>query len=225
MRNNWRHNAVGLEDAKQREAQSRSTSPGDSTAQFDRLSIGSAEDDAAPTCLSRLPCRSVMGRLRHLHTTVPQFGDSLVKPVGFEAEMKSIHRTVGMMRQLQNRIPQLQVGDLHASGNRMLEIILETKVAFVKCHGLLKVPDVECHVIDAFEHCRFPVSMFQFGMLELLVRLLPCSSFRWSDKHALREFLAPLRVAGTNPYAVMGAETAVAPSEHARRWHAPPREA
>ncbi len=72
--------------------------------------------------------------------------------------MESAHRAVGIMRQLQNRIPQLQVGDLHASGNRVLKIILETEVAFVKRHGPRKVPDVECQVIDAHEHCRLPAS-------------------------------------------------------------------
>jgi hypothetical protein len=65
--------------------------------------------------------------------------------------VKALHR-FGPVRQLEDRIAELQVGDLHAADGGVLKIFLEAEALFVKSDRALEVAHMDRDVIDSPEH-------------------------------------------------------------------------
>src|SRR6185369_7398614 len=117
-------------------------------AQLDLLSVRPVKHHAAPAALARLARRRVVRRARHLDALFLQLGNRGVEILRLETEVKALHR-FGPVRQLEYRIAELQVGDLHATGRGVLKIFLEAEALFVKSDRALEVAHMDRDVIDS----------------------------------------------------------------------------
>ena len=120
--------------------------------QLDLFAVRAGEDDSAPAVFARLAGRRVMRSANQLHPVLLQVRDGLIEFIGFQAKMKTAHGAVGMVRQLKDRVAQLQVRDLESAARRVLKIMFKAEVPLVKVHGTVKIGYMNCHVIDAPEH-------------------------------------------------------------------------
>jgi hypothetical protein len=66
--------------------------------QFDLFSVRAGEYDAAPASLARLARRGIVGRADQFYSIFLELGDGFVKVLGFQAEVKTGHRPIAMVR-------------------------------------------------------------------------------------------------------------------------------
>ena len=89
---------------------------------------------------------------RHRDAAFFKLGHGGRKILRLQTKMKTLQWAVGLVRQLQNGVGELQIGDLHAAGRFMLKIFFETEMLLVKLDRSCKIADMEGDVIDAAEH-------------------------------------------------------------------------
>ena len=74
--------------------------------QFDLLSVGAGEDDPSPAFFSRLSSGGVVRCAQQPHAIAVKRLNGLSETGGLQAKGETDHRTIRMMRQVQDRTAQ-----------------------------------------------------------------------------------------------------------------------
>src|SRR6516165_3326486 len=128
-----------------------------SSTQLDLFPVRAAEDDPAPFFLARLSSGRGMGRTHDWHPSGLQLRDGRIEAVGLKTEVEAGHRSFRTVRELQHGVAKLQVCNARSSRDRLLSVIFEAEMAFVKRDGSLKVRHVQSNVIYSLVHGRGPL--------------------------------------------------------------------
>jgi len=66
--------------------------------------------------------------------------------------METGHRAFRPLAKLQHSITKLKIGDFMSWNNRMLKVLLKSKIVFVEDNGTFQVPYMKGQVIDPPKH-------------------------------------------------------------------------